>query len=128
MSEAIVDAVRRRHATRPWSVLLTRAVLVVLLGIILFLNPVVALATSVAFFAVYNMLDAKVLNRHRAELRSEMAEKRDGGRLVQHTADSPTRAIPTKCGPADITSSGDSASEVSRTGSVTITHRDGRPM
>ena len=44
MSEAIVDAVRRRPATRPWSVLVTRAVLVMLLGIVLFLNPVVALA------------------------------------------------------------------------------------
>ena len=128
MSGAIVDAVRRRPATRPWSVLVTRAVLVMLLGIVLFLNPVVALAISVASFALYNMLDANVLNRHRAGLRSEVAEKRDGGRLAQHSADSPRRAIPTKCGPADITSSEDSASELSRTGSVTIRHRDARPI
>ena len=46
-----------------------------LVGIIAFLNPVVALAISVAFFAIYNMVDANVLNRHRAELPNDVLER-----------------------------------------------------
>ena len=48
-----------------WSLLVTRTGLAVFLVIILFLNPVVALAISVAFFAVYYVVDENVLNRHR---------------------------------------------------------------
>ena len=58
MTKAILDAVCGRPETRTWSVLVTRAVLVIFVGIIAFLNPVVALAISVAFFAIYKMFDA----------------------------------------------------------------------
>jgi len=71
MSKAILDAVCGRPATRTWSELMTRAVLVMFVGIITYLNPVVALGISVAFFNIYKMLDANVFNRHRAELRSD---------------------------------------------------------
>ena len=70
MSKAILDAVCRRPATRPWSVVMTRAVLVICAGMIAFVNPVLALAVSVAFFAIYKMLDANAFNRHRKKPRS----------------------------------------------------------
>ena len=70
MRRAILEAVCGRPAIT-WSVLVIRAVLLVLVGIIAFLNPVVALAVSVAFFAVYKMLDVDVFNRHRAVLRRD---------------------------------------------------------
>lgn len=71
MRKATLDAVCGRHAAHTWSVLVTRAVLVVLVGIIAVLNPVVAVAISVAFFAIYRMLDANAFDRHRAEPRSD---------------------------------------------------------
>ena len=78
-----------RKTARSWSVLVTRAVLVVFVGIIAFLNSVVALAISVAFFAIHNMVDANVLNRHRAELRSNRAAaKSDDRHLKEHPVDS----------------------------------------
>ena len=76
MAKANVNAVCGPAATRAWFVLVTRAVLVMLFGIIAFLNPVVALAVSVAFFAIYRMLDANTFNRHRAEPRSDDWKKR----------------------------------------------------
>lgn len=71
MRKATVNAESGRPAVRTWSVLATRAVLVMIVGIIAFVNPVVALAISVAFFAIYKMLDANAFNRHRAKPRSD---------------------------------------------------------
>ena len=82
MRRAILEAVCGRPAIRTWSVLVIRAVLLVLVGIIAFLNPVVALAISVAFFAVYKMLDVDVFNRHRAVLRRDAWK--EGGRASRH--------------------------------------------
>ena len=82
-----------RKTKRSWSVLVTRVALAVFVGIIAFFNPVVALAISVAFFAIYNVVDANVLNRHRAELQNDVAAgKRDDRHLTKHTVDSPPKS------------------------------------
>jgi uncharacterized membrane protein HdeD (DUF308 family) len=75
--KATVNAESGRPAVRTWSVLATRAVLVMIVVIIAFVNPVVALAISVAFFAIYKMLDANAFNRHRGgEPRSDGSKER----------------------------------------------------
>lgn len=75
MSKPTLHATGGPPSTRTSAVLVTRAVLVMFVAIIGFVNPVVAFAISVAFVAIYQMLDVNVLNR-RAEQRRDFSKER----------------------------------------------------